>query len=465
MAALHTIEDILRATGGRAENVAATEIGSISIDSREIEPGALFVAIKGETFDGHDFAAKAVAAGAAAALVSEKRAGGLAGLPLIVVPDALDGLYGLARFARERSRARIVAVTGSVGKTSTKEAIRQVLSAAGQTHASIKSFNNHWGVPLMLARMPASAQFGVFEIGMSAAGEITPLTRLVRPHAAVVTSVAPAHLAFFDSVAAIAEAKSEIFSGLEPDGIAIIGHDHEHVGHLVRRAEECGASALTYGFDERADVRIEDYHAVAGGGAAHIVGNGLAVDLRVRTPGRHMLANAVAALLVARAFDVDLGTVTRTLGTIGAPEGRGAMTRLGPPEHPLTLIDESYNANPASMRAALDVFSQIDAHGGRRILVLGDMRELGSTSRELHAELYLDVIAAEPDGVFLVGEEMKALADKLPTRLVLDVVPNVAAVIPRVIETLALGDSVMVKGSNGLRLAALVAEIRRQFDV
>ncbi|MCD7060139.1 UDP-N-acetylmuramoyl-tripeptide--D-alanyl-D-alanine ligase [Pelagibacterium xiamenense] len=465
MAALHTIADILEATGGRAENVGVQAVSSISIDSREIMPGALFVAIRGENFDGHDFVAKAVEAGAVAALVSEAKAGGLAGLPLVVVPNALEGLYGLAHFARERSSARFAAVTGSVGKTSTKEAIRAVLSAAGPTHASIRSFNNHWGVPLMLARMDRDAAYGVFEIGMNHAGEITPLSRLVRPHVALITSVAAAHLEFFDSVEQIADAKAEIFAGLEPDGLALLCHDHARVQRLIRHAQDAEATVLTYGFDEAADVRIEDYTWDGAMGRGRIVGDGLDLALAVPTPGRHTLANGLAALLVARAFGVEPGVAAHALAAHGAPEGRGAAYRLGPPDNPLTLVDESYNANPVSMRAALEVFGQMPKGAGRKVLVLGDMRELGSTSDALHAELALDVEAAGPDLVFLVGDHMRALARELPKALVAGWAQSADEMAERVIESLAYGDTVMLKGSNGVRLGALVARIHGAFGL
>ncbi len=246
---LYSIAEVIAATSGRAENIAAPSVGSISIDSRDIATGALFVAIKGENFDGHDFVAKAVEAGAVAALVSEARAQELSGLPLIVVPDALEGLNRLARFGRQRSNAQIVAVTGSVGKTSTKEAIRAVLASAGRTHASIRSFNNHWGVPLMLARMPVDTEFGVFELGMSAPGEIEPLSKLVQPHCAVITTIAPAHIEFFDSIDGIADAKAEIFAGLQPGGLAILNCDHGQIDRLIGHAQTAGIKVQTYGFN------------------------------------------------------------------------------------------------------------------------------------------------------------------------------------------------------------------------
>ncbi|WP_338609918.1 UDP-N-acetylmuramoyl-tripeptide--D-alanyl-D-alanine ligase [Pelagibacterium nitratireducens] len=463
MSALYGIDEILAAAGGEARDVAADRVSSISIDSRELAPGALFVAIRGENFDGHDFVAEAIKAGAVAALVSRDRAEALSGLPLIVAEDALAGLYGMAAFSRSRSKASIIAVTGSVGKTSTKEALRVALEANGRTHASIRSFNNHWGVPLMLARMPADTEYGVFEIGMSAAGEITPLSKLVRPHVAVVTTVAPAHLEFFASEAAIADAKAEIFSGVEPDGRAIIGTDHRHVERLTTAAAAAGLSTMTYGF-ATGDVTISNYRATQGGATGHIEGHGLSFEVAIATAGRHMLANAVAALLAARAVGGDVEKSLAALASHGAPEGRGAAALLGDPGNPIRLIDESYNANPTSMRAALEVFAQMPAPG-RRVLVLGDMRELGAASADYHTALADSVVAARPDRVFLVGEHMAKLADALPAALVAGRAQGVDEIADAVLETLAPGDSVMLKGSNGVKLGALVARIRDRFGV
>lgn len=462
MKALHTIAEIVEATGGQVRDVSAEAVSSVSIDSREIAPGALFVAIKGGNFDGHDFVARAIEAGAAAALVSADRAESMPGLPLIVVPDALEALEALGRYARQRSTARIVAVTGSVGKTSTKEAIRVVLEAAGRSHASIRSFNNHWGVPLMLARMPRDTEYAVFELGMNRPGEISTLTDMVRPHVAVITTIAPAHLEYFGTLDAIAEAKAEIFEGLEPGGVAIVGADNPQTNQLISAATRSGASVLTYGFDATASVRILDYVGGASEGRARLVGDGLDLALSTAAPGRHMLSNAAAAVLVARAIGIAPETAVKTLASHGAPEGRGAAIQLGDPTNPLALIDESYNANPTSMRAALEVFGQQHANG-RKILVLGDMLELGEASGALHADLASDVVAAEPDLIFLVGRHMQALGAVLPPQLVAAQAQRADEIAPTLLSALAYGDSVMIKGSNGMKLGALVADIRSRF--
>jgi len=460
---LYSIAEVIAATSGRAENIAAQSVGSISIDSRDIAPGALFVAIKGDNFDGHDFVAKAVEAGALAALVSEAQAATLSGLPLIVVSDALEGLNLLARFARQRSNAQIVAVTGSVGKTSTKEAIRTVLSSAGRTHASIRSFNNHWGVPLMLARMPADTEFGVFELGMSAAGEIEPLSKLVRPHCAVITTIAPAHIEFFDSIEGIADAKAEIFAGLQPGGLAIVNCDHDQIERLIVHAQTAGIKVRTYGFAERADARITGFVSNATGAHANLASEGLDVNINLSVTGRHAIANGAAAILVAQGFGIAPEAAAYALAKQEAPEGRGATYRLGTGEQSLILLDESYNANPVSMRAALEVFAAISTDAKRRVLVLGEMRELGAASQQFHAELAQDVIDVAPDLVFLVGENMKALAECLPPHLQIERFASTDAGADRIVDALAFGDSVMLKGSNGVRLGTLVARIRTHF--
>jgi len=464
MNALFTLAEVLAATGGRAENITADRFSSISIDSREIIPGALFVAIKGDRFDGHDFVAAAIANGAAAALVSPAGAHGLGDLPLIVVHDALDGLVDLARAARARSTATIVAVTGSAGKTSTKEAIRAIFSAVGRTHAAIKSFNNHWGVPLMLARMPKDTEFGVFEIGMSAAGEISPLSQLVQPDIAVITSIAPAHLENFVSLEGIARAKAEIFDGLKKDGTAIINADHHFLDLLKTAAARARIRhVISYGFAGTADVRIVDPKATAKGMQAKVgLSEGEQV-LNIASSGKHRLANAVAALCVAEVAGIDLQSTLDVLAELAEPEGRGATLRLGPSAKPLTIIDESYNANPASMTAALEVFAGLSVPEGRKILVLGDMLELGAASAELHAALKADVLSAAPQEVFLVGKHMHALMDVLGAAVPVIHADSVDEIAGQVLKSLDYGDAVMVKGSNSVRLNSLVSRIRDQF--
>lgn len=461
MAQLFSVGEILEATGGRGEGLTPEGVSSISIDSREIGPDALFVAIRGDVHDGHDFVPVAKANGAVMALVSQEKAVDL-GDRLVIVPDALEGLVALARAGRARSRATVVAVTGSVGKTTTKEAIRQVFETAGASHASIRSFNNHWGVPLMLARMPRETEYAVFEIGMNHGGEITPLSQLVRPHIAVITTVAAAHLEAFGSIEGIADAKAEIFAGLEPGGTAVLNADHDQIDRLIASARSQGvANIVTYGIAEKADWRISDIASEGEGSRARVHHAGRVIELRIAAHGAHMVANAVAALIVACLSGISENTALTALASFGAQEGRGQVHRLGPNANPLVLIDESYNANVASMEAALGVF-RARAVPGRKVLVLGDMLELGPQGPALHAGLSTAALASGADDIYLVGAGMEALADALGER-VTQHVERTSDIADAVLNRLAYGDAIMIKGSNGMKLGALVRHIRDRF--
>jgi UDP-N-acetylmuramoyl-tripeptide--D-alanyl-D-alanine ligase len=456
---LHTVGSVLAATGGVSALDPAMPINSVSIDSRELGPDALFVAIKGDRFDGHDFVDTALANGAVAALVSRGEGPGR-----ILVADALEGLRNIATAARARSAATVVGVTGSVGKTTTKEAIRTVLAAAGETHASIKSFNNHWGVPLMLARLPETAQFGVFEMGMSGPEEIRPLSRLVRPHIAVITTIAPAHLDAFGSLEGIAGAKAEIFSGLEPGGTALLNADHAQIGVLLAEARAAGVERIvTYGENAGADWRIGNVEAVDGGMRAAVAHDGQSYEIRLQVAGRHMVANATAALAVALLAGVDAEVAVSALAGFGAQPGRGQRMLLGPAERPLLVIDESYNANTASMMAALEVFAAQGAPDGKKALVLGDMLELGPQSAALHASLADSVRASGATKIYLVGPAMADLADMLGNANVAAHTQTAAEMEDLVLGSLAYGDAIMIKGSNGVGLAGIVDAIRDRF--
>lgn len=461
---LWTVAEVVAATGGHPEGLNDGPISSVLIDSRDIQPEALFVAIRGDTHDGHAFVAAALAAGATAAIVSEAHFTAHGGDRLIVVPDTLQALEALGRAARTRSRAEIVAVTGSAGKTTTKEAIRTVFSAIGETHASIRSYNNHWGVPLMLAQLPRSARFGVFEIGMNHPGEITPLVRMVRPHVAVITTVAAAHLEFFRSVAEIAEAKAEIFLGLEEGGTALLNADHDYLHILFNRARHAGVGrVVTYGFDDNADWRITDVEALPTRTIAQLHHEGEIFGISLPVPGLHMLANAVAAVAAAHLAGEGTAAPLRALGGFDAPEGRGETTRLGPSDKPLLLVDESYNANLASMAAALELYRSIEPPAGRKVLVLGDMLELGAQSGALHATLRDAVLASGASRVFLVGSSMAALAQVIRDDVEVMHAPGIDEGQEAILAGLAHGDSVMVKGSKGVRLGGLVEAIRDRF--
>jgi UDP-N-acetylmuramoyl-tripeptide--D-alanyl-D-alanine ligase len=462
---LWIVAEIVAATGGRPEGLSDGPISSISIDSREIAAEALFVAIKGDVHDGHDFVADALAAGATAALVSEAYHAAHGGQNLIVVFDTLKALEALAVAARARSRGEIIAVTGSAGKTTTKEAIRTVLGASGETHASIKSYNNHWGVPLMLARMPREARFGVFEVGMNHPGEITPLARLVRPHIVVITTVAAAHLEFFNSIADIAVAKAEIFLGLEPGGTAVLNADHDYLHILFHEARKAGVQRIvTYGFDESADWQITNLESLPTRTIAQVRHEGEVYGLGLPVPGRHMVANAVAAVAVAHVAGEGTAKAIRALENFGAPEGRGETTRLGPPDKPLLLVDESYNANLASMAAALEVYTAIHPPAGQKVLVLGDMLELGPQSAALHATLKDKVLSTGATRIFLVGPSMAALAKALEGEPIAAHADSIEEITEAILAGLAHGDSVMVKGSKGVRLAGLVKAIHDRFS-
>ena len=441
-------------------------VTGISIDTRTVKGGELFFAIQGEVHDGHDFVRAAFAAGAAAAVVDEAHALALTGLPcLYVVDDVLAALQRLGAAARNRSNARVVAVTGSVGKTSVKEALRVVMGDAGPTHASVASFNNHWGVPLTLARLPAEARYGVFEIGMNHAGEITPLVGLVRPHIALVTTVAAAHLEHFASVDEIADAKGEIFSGLVPGGVAILNRDIGTYDRLRAHAEASPARhVLTFGEHEGADARLVDCIATHGGSDVSALILGRRVSFHLGALGRHLAVNALGVLLVARAAGIDVDSAAESLGRARAGAGRGAQSSLALDGGSATLIDESYNANPTSMRAALAVLGATEPSGeGRRIAVLGDMRELGPEAERLHAELADDILAAGVGLVYAAGPLTQALFMRLPPEVRGLWGEAAAAIQDALADGIRPGDVVMVKGSNGSRMGPLVAALKDRF--
>ena len=443
-------------------------VGGVSIDTRTLRAGDLYVAIRGETHDGHDFVRTAFGLGASAAVVDEVHASALAGSGcLYVVDDVLEALGRLGAAARERCRARVVAVTGSVGKTSTKEALRLVMADAGATHASVASFNNHWGVPLTLARMPAETRFGIFEIGMNHPGEITPLVGLVRPHVAIVTAVEPVHLEHFSGIDEIADAKAEIFSGLASGGLAVINRDATTFDRLRAAAEASPARhILTFGEHPEADARLDAYADAHDGSEASAVILGRRIRFALGAPGRHLALNALAVLLAAKAAGIDLDEAAASLGRFTPGAGRGARSTLEAKDGTFTLIDESYNANPASMRAALALLGAAQPFGdGRRIAVLGDMRELGPDAPDLHEALREHILKERVDLVFAAGPLSQVLFRSLPAdrrglwgEAAADIESPVA-------DNIRAGDVVMVKGSNGSRMGPLVAALKKRFRV
>lgn len=454
---LWTRAEVLAATGGKAEGADWIAKG-VSIDSRTLEPGDLFVAIKGENTDGHAYVEAALKRGAAAAIVSDVTGAMRAAGPLVVVPDALEALNELGRAARRRTGAKVVAVTGSVGKTGTKEALRTILSQQGATHASAASYNNLWGVPLSLARMPAETQFGIFEIGMSAPGEITPLSQLVEPFVALITTVEAVHMAFFDSVEQIADAKAEIFDGIQKGGIAILNRDNPHFARLEKRARASNAGRIiTFGEHKDADVRLEKLVLKEECSCISATICGEPVTYKLGIPGRHIAMNSLAMLACVKALDADLTLAALALANLKAPKGRGQRHHVSAPGRPFLLIDESYNANPASMRASIEALGQIEPGArARRIAVLGDMLELGEDSISLHRELAKPLARADIDLVFASGPHMRELFKALPVDRQGAYAETSAELVGPLTEAIQDGDVVMVKGSNGSRMGLIV---------
>ena len=465
MTALWSRAELAAVFGAAPTAPLSAAVSGVSIDSRTLEAGDLFIAIKGAAHDGHDHVARAFESGAVAAVVSRERAGRLAALgPLFAVDDTLSAMERLGVAARARSKARIVAVTGSVGKTTVKEMLRAILSACGATHASAHSYNNHWGVPLTLARMPASARYGVLEIGMNHAGEIAPLTRMARPHAALVTTIAPVHIEYLGSIEAIADAKAEIFLGVEPGGAAALNRDAPQFERLAEAAVAHGARVLKFGRGADCDARLIEVEAIDGGSrvTARVLGRELAFVLGA--PGVHMAENALGALLAAEALGADLDAGAAALERFSPQQGRGARFSITTPDGPAIIIDESYNANPASMRAALKLLAAAKpGPKGRRIAVIGDMLELGPKAKAMHAELAADLSANRVDLLFGAGPLTRALYDAAPASMRAAWAERSNELTDEVARALRGGDIAMVKGSNGSRMGPLVAALRDRF--
>ncbi|MBZ0163061.1 MAG: UDP-N-acetylmuramoylalanyl-D-glutamyl-2,6-diaminopimelate--D-alanyl-D-alanine ligase [Notoacmeibacter sp.] len=457
---LWTTADLVDAMDGRPIGVMPEGITGISIDTRTLARGEAFFAVKGDKFDGHDFATAAMAAGAGLLVVAEAKLPALGRLqmPKIVVEDVLVAMERLAVAARARTKAQIIAVTGSVGKTTTKEMLRHALAVCGSVHASEKSFNNHWGVPLSLARMPQDTTYGIFEIGMNHPGEITPLVKLVRPHIAIVTLIAAAHLGFFRSLDEIARAKAEIFSGVVKGGHAILNRDDPRYKLLARLAGDAGVTHI-HGFGEnaRAQFRMTDYQAQPPGACFGAKVGKRKLDVEIGAPGRHMALNALAVLGAAQLAGADIEKAAGALATLKAEKGRGRLLAFKHRDGgQFTVIDESYNANPASMRAALQLLGATPVDGGRRIAVLGDMLELGVHSAKLHKELAGPIGEAGVDRVFLAGPEIRILADNLPDQVESTYREDADTLAQLLVEAVRPGDVVMIKSSNGIGFSRLV---------
>ncbi len=463
---LWTVEAMAAAMRARRAGPLPASVSGISIDTRTITRGEAFFAIKGDSRDGHEFVPAALRSGAGLAIVAtDKCATFPRDAPLLVVRDVLDGLRDLARTARARTHARIVGVTGSVGKTGTKEALRLTLSKDGETHASVASYNNHWGVPLSLARCPESARYAVFEMGMNHAGEIAPLARLARPQVAIVTAIEPVHLEFFDSLEAIADAKAEIFLGLESDGAAVINRDNPQFAHLEHRARTAGVKRIvSFGEHAHADARLVKCSLQADNSTVQASILGSDVTYKLGAPGRHLVLNSLAVLATVSLLGADLALAALALTSLAPAGGRGARIKLEVAGGPVMLIDESYNANPASMRAALALLGQADVGTrGRRIAVLGDMLELGPRGPDLHRGLADTIVAHRIDLVFCTGPLMRALWEALPASRRGVYAETSAALEPHVLAALQPGDAIMVKGSLGSRMAPIVKALASRY--
>ncbi|MBA4043654.1 MAG: UDP-N-acetylmuramoylalanyl-D-glutamyl-2, 6-diaminopimelate--D-alanyl-D-alanine ligase [Erythrobacter sp.] len=458
--ALWSAAAIERATGGIASH--DFQASGVEMDSRDVKPGDVFIALKGEAMDGHSFIAKAFEKGAVAAITDRP-----VDYPHVLVEDTTAALHALAHAARDRAvEATRIAITGSVGKTGMKEAIFACLDRAsrGAAHRSVRSYNNHVGVPLSLARMPARSQFGVFEMGMNHAGEIAPLADHVRPHVALITTIAPAHIENLGSLEAIADEKAQIFNGLVPGGTAIIPADADHADRLIAAAKACGARIITFGRAKTADVRLLDAIPAAGGGALVTADLG---DIRlcytIAEPGEHWIVNSLGVMAAVRAAGGDLASAGLALAEMGGMKGRGARHTLDVPGGTALLIDESYNANPASMRATLKALAASPAT--RRLAVLGSMKELGDFAEAFHRQLAEPLIEAGVAHAILVGPEMQSLADELGKAaapalgkgLTFTHCGTPAEAIAALGQYgLAQGDAVLVKGSNSVGLGRLV---------
>jgi UDP-N-acetylmuramoyl-tripeptide--D-alanyl-D-alanine ligase len=451
MTALWTSDEIVAATGGTLHG-GPFEVSGVTFDSREVEHGWLFIAMPGTVADGHDYVARAFAAGAAAAIVSKPVDG-----RHILVDDVPKALTGLAIAARNRCEATIFGVTGSVGKTSTKEALYVALErfARGKVHRSIKSYNNHTGVPLSLARMPRESEYAVLEMGMSARGEIAALTRLVRPHIALITSIASAHIEHLGSMEAIADAKGEIFEGLEPEGIAIVPEDSPHRDRLVRAARKYAERTITFGHGEADVTALHAVKAESGGSlvTARLLDSELTYTIAQR--GDHWVTNSLGVLAAVEAAGADLAIAGLALADMGGLKGRGERHRLMVDGGHFLLIDESYNANPASMAATLKALGE-ERDAERRIAVLGPMRELGEHADELHAGLAPAVLGAKVDRLILVGDDMRPLEDALGGAVAVDRAADVDQATEMLVRLVRPGDAVLVKASNSIGLAKLV---------
>ncbi|MET3589543.1 UDP-N-acetylmuramoyl-tripeptide--D-alanyl-D-alanine ligase [Bartonella silvatica] len=470
MTVLWDQQELVAAIGGFVVGCLPETFSGVSIDSRTLKEGDIFFCIKGGRLDGHDFAVQAYTQGAGVLVVAESRLTDMEKIsaPLIVVPDVLQALEKLGKAARKRSKAKIIAITGSVGKTTTKEALKQVLATVGKVHANLASFNNHWGVPLTLARMPKESDYGIFEIGMNHRDEICPLVKLVHPHVVLITHISAGHVGFFNSLEEIADAKAEIFEGLDTEGIAILNADNDFFAYLVQKAKQCGVNKiLSFGETKNSDYQAKNIRLLTDYSSMVIGILGQDREIKIGAPGRHIVQNSLAIIAVCDAIGVDLEPILLSLSRFSLQKGRGMRYRLSLPNGgEFYLIDESYNANPASMRAALDLLA-IGPVGekGRRIAILGDMLELGVHSEALHRDLVKPVYLSGANPVFLFGEEMKALATDLSVYVKVYYAENVEKILSSIFTEISNGDLLMIKSSHSLSSSDIVAALFDHYKI
>lgn len=450
--ALWTSDEAAAATSG--VSTSAWNASGVSIDTRSLRAGDLFVALHGPSFDGHDFVSEAMAKGAAAALIDKD----MEGAALLKTGDTMVALEALGRAARGRSESKIIAVTGSVGKTGCKEALKRALSGQGETCASAGNLNNHWGVPLSLARLPRGLAFAIIEIGMNHPGEINPLSRMVRPHVALITTVEAVHSAFFESEETIADAKAEIFAGLEPGGAVVLNRDNRHFLRLSAAARAKGINRIvSFGTWDEADFRLLDAAPDNGGTIIRADLGGAELTYRLGVPGHHWVVNSLGILATVAAVGGNVREAAQSLADMSAPTGRGRFHMIHVGGGEATLIDESYNASPVSMRAAIGVLGQTrPTAGGRRIAVLGDMLELGPGAGQIHAALAEVLVDEGVDLVFTAGADMGHLSDALDPALRGGHAATTELLLPMVLEALKPGDVVVVKGSAGSKTGIIV---------
>ena len=457
MTILWTNETAAAATSGKAQG-APWQATHVEIDSRKVQTGDLFVAIKGDNFDGHDYVADALSKGAVAALVSRVPEG-QDKAPLLIVGDALKGLEALGAAARKKTRAKMVGVTGSVGKTSAKEMLRLALSAHGKTYATNGNYNNHIGTPLNLANLPPDTEFGVFEMGMNHAGEISHLTKMVQPHVAAITTVEAVHIEFFGSVDGIADAKSEIFEAMTGEGFAIVNRDNPQYGRIAKQATEKNVKHIvTFGSHEKSDCRLVDYRATTEGCAITASIHGKHISYTLKAIGRHWALTSLLTLAVTHALGLDDAKTAAALAQFGELDGRGRIVKVTLSGGEIILIDDSYNASPAAMRAAFMKTQEVwesTGRKGRKFAALGNMLELGQDAVALHTGLVPDIERQSFDGIFTAGDLMKHLHDALPSGVRAGHVAQAMQLLPLLDKKLRAGDVLLVKGSHGSKIYEL----------